>query len=157
MYPPKHHFVYKNLLLVPHFPRCLARQTPLINIQTSAMLSTRHTGKNFPYKHPNNQPPTPHAPYITVNTPVNVFFVYIFQRRYRVSSTNISNYITSLALHYIPVIQRNNAFEAYQAFGILATFSFSFSYHSGCYSFVCCADFSFYSDAVSLKFVKALK
>lgn len=125
MYLAKHHVSIQNLLLVPHFSRCLAKRTPLINIQTSAMLSTRHTGKKLFLQTPKNQPPPRtihHCKYTS-----KCFFVYIFQRRYRVFSTNISNYITSSAVHYIPVIQWNNAFEAYQAFGILATFSFSFS------------------------------
>lgn len=64
--------VKKDLLPVPlHFPRCSAKRTPLINIQTSAMFSTRHMGKktflankNLPQK-PNRQPY--HPPHHTYN------------------------------------------------------------------------------------------
>lgn len=55
----------KNLLLVPHIPHCSAKRTPLINIQTSAMLSTRHTGNKLFLT--NNHPETNHLTHATIH------------------------------------------------------------------------------------------
>lgn len=107
--------IYKNLLLVPRFPRCSAKRTPLINIQASAMLSTRrHTGKNFSYKQTPKTNTTPrnihHCKYAS-RCFLFIFFtietVYQQLKLYQFFCRKIVNNARST---------RNTAFEAYQVY-----------------------------------------